>query len=75
MAVNPGFLPLAGHYQHRADHRRYPGGIGDRLGTHFFVTFFVITDVVEVVGFILAVFFALEDTADIWFSFGAGAQG
>ena len=69
--MNAWFVPFAGHYHHSADHGRNTGGVSNSLGANFFVAFFMVADVVEVVGFVLAVFFAAEDAADVGFALGA----
>ena len=58
-------LPQTFEEHHGANHGRNTGGVSNSLGANFFVAFFMVTDVVEVVGFVLAVLFAAEDAADV----------
>ena len=54
------FTPAAVRHQHRADHCRHAGCVRYRLRADFFIAGFMIAHIVKVIGFVLAVFFAVK---------------
>ena len=67
-------VPLAGEQHQRAAHGGHAGGVADGLRAYFLVALLMVTDVVDVVGLILAVLLAGEDAADVGLALGAGAE-
>ncbi len=59
-----GALPLAFQHHLRADHRRYAGGVGNRLGHHFAVALLMVADLIYDDLAWLAVFQAGDMAAD-----------
>ena len=73
--MDAGLVPGSGHQHHGTDHGRNTGGIGNCLRSHLFITFLMITYIVEIIGLVFAVFLSLENTADVGFSLCAWAKG
>lgn len=68
---NTWLIPDTLQYHGSANHSWNAGGVGDRLRTNFRVTLFVITDVVNVVGFLTGTVFCLTgcDVTNTGFTF------
>ena len=63
--VNTGLLPLTCHYHHSAYHSGNAGSIAYCLRADLLVAFLVVTAVVNLVVYFLAVLLTYADTADI----------
>ena len=75
--IYAGLGPFAGQHHQGAAHGRHTGGVADGLTADFAVAFLMVADVIDIVGFILAVLFAGKDAADVGFALvrGPGWRG
>ena len=72
--VDAGLGPLAGQHHQRTAHRGHTGGVADGLTADLAVALLMVAHIINVVGLVLAVLFAGEDTADVRLALGAGTE-
>ena len=65
------FVPLASEQHHSTNHGRDTGGVADGLTAYLTVALLMVTDIVDIGGFLFAVLSAGENTANVGFSLGA----
>lgn len=67
-------IPLSCQEHERTTHGRNTCGIADSLTFHFFVTFLMVTYIVNVIGFFFSVFGSGKDAPDIRLAMGTRSK-